>query len=84
MAAAPEGEGARVVDGPIIFVVELRRVVQAGLDASGPTIRVLGVRHGHEYLRLDMFAVGAHYHYEPPDADTLTRAIDQIAALIGA
>lgn len=52
--------------GPVSFAVEYRSVGQGGSAASGPTIRVLGTRDGHEYLRFDMFDVNAHYHYEPP------------------
>jgi len=60
---------SRVVVGPIAFVVEYRRVVQAGVEVSGPTIRVVGVDGDHEYLRFDMFNRGAHYHYRSPSAE---------------
>ena len=58
---------ARIEAGPVTFVVEYRSVVQNGVDASGPTIRVVGTDDEHEYLRFDMFNVNAHYHYEPPE-----------------
>ena len=45
------------------FAVEYRRVVEAGLEVSGPTIRVVGVDDDHEYLRFAMFNRDAHYHY---------------------
>ena len=58
--------GARIEAGPVTFVVEYRSVVQNGVEASGPTIRVIGTDDEHEYLRFDMFEVNAHYHYRPP------------------
>jgi hypothetical protein len=33
---------SRVRAGPITFTVESRRVVPAGIEVSGPTIRVVG------------------------------------------
>jgi len=57
---------SRVVDGPITFTVEYRRVVRAGVEVSGPTIRVVGTDDDHEYLRFDMFDRDAHYHYVSP------------------
>lgn len=65
--------------GPLTFVVEHRRLVQAGVETGGPTIRVLGTDDGHEYLRFDMFEVGAHYHYEPPGADERIVRLDTVA-----
>ena len=62
------GDGETVSAGPISFVVEHRTVVQDGVETGGPTVRVLGVDDGHEYLRLDMFHASPHYHYEPPGA----------------
>ena len=58
--------GTQVTAGPVTFVVEHRTVVQDGVETGGPTVRVLGGDDGHEYLRLDMFSVSPHYHYEPP------------------
>jgi hypothetical protein len=60
---------SRVVAGPITFTVEYRRVVQAGVEVSGPTIRVVGADDDHEYLRFDMFNSNAHYHYTSPSTD---------------
>jgi hypothetical protein len=60
-------DAATVTAGPITFVVEHRTVVQDGVETGGPTVRVLGVDDGHEYLRLDMFHLSPHYHYEPRD-----------------
>jgi hypothetical protein len=57
--------GTSVVAGPITFLVEHRTVAQGGTETGGPTVRVLG-DDGHEYLRLDLFHVSPHYHYEPP------------------
>jgi hypothetical protein len=66
-AGRSAGERAsRVVAGPIAFMVEYRRVVQAGVELSGPTIRVVGADDDHEYLRFDMFNRDAHYHYMAP------------------
>src|SRR5262249_13288344 len=58
--------GTSVAAGPVTFVVEHRTVVQDGAETGGPTVRVLGGSDEHEYLRLDMFHVSPHYHYEPP------------------
>ena len=58
-------DGATVTAGPITFVVEHRTVVQDGVETGGPTVRVLGGDDRHEYLRLDLFHVSPHYHYEP-------------------
>ena len=69
---ADVNHGARIEAGPVTFVVEYRSVVQNGVDASGPTIRVLGTDDEHEYLRFDMFNVNAHYHYEPPGSSDKT------------
>ena len=55
--------------GPITFTVEYRRVVQAGVEVSGPTIRVVGADDDHEYLRFDMFDRDAHYHYMAPSTE---------------
>jgi hypothetical protein len=60
------GRASRVRAGPITFTVEYRRVVQAGVEVSGPTIRVVGADDDHEYLRFDMFNRDAHYHYMSP------------------
>jgi hypothetical protein len=57
--------GTSITAGPVTFLVEHRMVVQDGAETGGPTVRVLG-DDGHEYLRLDMFHVSPHYHYEPP------------------
>jgi hypothetical protein len=57
--------GRSVTAGPVTFVVEHRMVVQDGTETGGPTVRVLGGDDGHEFLRLDMFSVSPHYHYEP-------------------
>ncbi len=70
---------ARIEAGPVTFVVEYRSVVQNGVDASGPTIRVVGTDDEHEYLRFDMFNVNAHYHYEPPDDPERVIALDTVA-----
>src|SRR5262245_43125912 len=58
--------GTSVAAGSVTFVVEHRIVVQDGAETGGPTVRVLGGSDEHEYLRLDMFHVSPHYHYEPP------------------
>ena len=60
------GHGSTVTAGPITFVVEHRVVAQDGVEAGGPTVRVLGSDDEHEYLRFDLFNVSPHYHYEPP------------------
>ena len=70
------GNGETVTAGPITFVVEHRNVVQDGVETGGPTVRVLGVDNGHEYLRLDMFHASPHYHYEPPDAPERVLMLD--------
>ena len=70
---------ATVQAGPITFVVEHRTVVQDGVEAGGPTVRVLGGTDEHEYLRFDMFNVNPHYHYEPPDHEERILMIDTIA-----
>jgi hypothetical protein len=59
---------SRVRAGPITFTVEYRRVVRAGVEVSGPTIRVVGADDDHEYLRFDMFNRDAHYHYMLPSS----------------
>ena len=74
------GERTGTVDaGPITFVVEHRTVVQDGVEAGGPTIRVLGASDDHEYLRFDMFNVNPHYHYEPPEHDERILMLDTVA-----
>jgi hypothetical protein len=64
-----------VTMGPISFVVEHRRVAQAG----GPTVRVLGTDDDHEYLRFDMFDDNPHYHYRPPAGVERIIGIDTVA-----
>jgi hypothetical protein len=73
------GDGWTVVAGPITFVVEHRTVVQDGVEAGGPTVRVLGGGDEHEYLRFDMFNVNPHYHYEPPSETERILMIDTVA-----
>ncbi len=73
------GHGSTVAAGPITFVVEHRTVVQDGVEAGGPTVRVLGGDDDHEYLRFDMFNVSPHYHYEPPDAEQRILMLDTVA-----
>jgi hypothetical protein len=68
-----------VTAGPITFVVEHRAVVQDGIEAGGPTVRVLGGNDDHEYLRFDMFNVSPHYHYEPPAEQERILMIDTVA-----
>jgi hypothetical protein len=68
-----------VAAGPITFVVEHRTVVQDGVEAGGPTIRVMGAADDHEYLRFDMFNVKPHYHYEPPEHDERILMLDTVA-----
>jgi hypothetical protein len=75
---AGEG-GSSVTAGPITFVIEHRAVVQDGIEAGGPTIRVLGRDDEHEYLRFDMFNVNPHYHYEPPATEERILMIDTVA-----
>jgi hypothetical protein len=72
-------QDSRVAAGPIIFMVEHRTVVQDGVEAGGPTVRVLGSQDQHEYLRFDMFNVNAHYHYEPPAEKERILMIDTVA-----
>jgi hypothetical protein len=72
-------DGATVTAGPITFVVEHRAVVQDGVEAGGPTVRVLGGDDDHEYLRFDMFNVNPHYHYEPPAEQERILMIDTVA-----
>src|SRR3982074_448925 len=72
-------EGATVTTGPITFVVEHRAPVQGGVEAGGPTVRVLGSDDEHEYLRFDMFNVNPHYHYEPPAGQERILMIDTVA-----
>jgi hypothetical protein len=69
-----DGRASRVRAGPIMFTVEYRRVVQAGAEVSGPTIRVAGADDDHEYLRFDMFNRDAHYHYMSPSTGADERA----------
>ena len=68
-----DGRASRVQVGPIMFTVLYRRVGQAGLEVSGPTICVVGADDDHEYLRFDMLNRDAHYHYMSPS----TRADEQ-------
>jgi hypothetical protein len=72
-------DGPRVEAGPVAFVVEHRTVVQDGVEAGGPTVRVLGTEDGHEYLRFDMFNVNPHYHYEPPSEKERILMLDTVA-----
>ena len=72
-------QGSHVAAGPITFMVEHRSVVQDGVEAGGPTVRVLGSEDQHEYLRFDMFNVNAHYHYEPPAEKERILMIDTVA-----
>src|SRR5262245_30167381 len=74
----PGGDGSTVAAGPVRFVVEHRTVVQDGVEAGGPTVRVLGGDE-HEYLRFDMFNVNPHYHYEPPSEKERILMIDTVA-----
>jgi hypothetical protein len=69
-----DGRASRVRAGPITFMVEFRRVVQAGVEVSGPSIRVVGADDDHEYLRFDMFNRDAHYHYVSPSTGADGRA----------
>lgn len=71
--------GSTVMAGPITFVVEHRTVEQDGVEAGGPTVRVLGGDDDHEYLRFDMFNVKPHYHYEPPATEERILMIDTVA-----
>ena len=72
-------QDSHVGAGPITFMVEHRSVVQDGVEAGGPTVRVLGSEDQHEYLRFDMFNVNAHYHYEPPAEKERILMIDTVA-----
>jgi hypothetical protein len=72
-------QDSHVAAGPITFMVEHRSVVQDGVEAGGPTVRVLGSEDEHEYLRFDMFNVNAHYHYEPPAEKERILMIDTVA-----
>ena len=72
-------DGATVTTGSITFVVEHRVLVQDGVEAGGPTVRVLGSDDDHEYLRFDMFNVNPHYHYEPPAEQERILMIDTVA-----
>jgi len=72
-------QNSHVGAGPITFMVEHRNVVQDGVEAGGPTVRVLGSEDQHEYLRFDMFNVNAHYHYEPPAEKERILMIDTVA-----
>jgi hypothetical protein len=72
-------QNSHVAAGPITFMVEHRSVVQDGVEAGGPTVRVLGSDDDHEYLRFDMFNVNAHYHYEPPAEKERILMIDTVA-----
>jgi hypothetical protein len=72
-------DATTVTAGPITFVVEHRTVVQDGVETGGPTVRVLGDDDGHEYLRLDLFHVSPHYHYEPLDAPERVLMLDTAA-----
>jgi hypothetical protein len=74
-----EAAGARVAVGPLVFMVEHRTVVQDGVEAGGPTVRVLGSDDEHEYLRFDMFNVNPHYHYEPPAEKERILMVDTVA-----
>ena len=64
---------ARVWDGPITFRVEYRRVVRAGVEVAGPTIRVAGADDDHEYLLFGMFRRDAHYHDMSPSTGAYER-----------
>jgi len=57
---------SRVVPAPIAFVVQDRRVVQAGVDLSAPTTGVGRVDGDHECLRFDICNRGVHYHHRSP------------------
>ena len=72
-------DGPTVTAGPITFMVEHRSVVQDGVEAGGPTVRVLGRDDDHEYLRFDMFNVNPHYHYESPTEQERILTIDTVA-----
>jgi hypothetical protein len=72
-------QDSHVGAGAITFMVEHRSVVQDGVEAGGPTVRVLGSQDQHEYLRFDMFNVNAHYHYEPPSEKERILMIDTVA-----
>lgn len=72
-------DATTVTAGAINFVVEHRTVVQDGVETGGPTVRVLGGHDGHEYLRLDLFHVSPHYHYEPLDGPERVLMLDTAA-----
>jgi cystathionine beta-lyase len=40
---------------------------------GGPTLRVLAAPDGRELLRFDCFALGAHWHLDPPGRDEVTQ-----------
>jgi hypothetical protein len=73
------GDGPTVTAGPITFIVEHRVVAQGGVEAGGPTVRVLGGDDDHEYLRFDLFNVSPHYHYEPPAGQERILMLDTVA-----
>lgn len=73
------GHGSTVTAGPITFVIEHRVVAQNGVEAGGPTVRVLGSDDDHEYLRFDLFNVSPHYHYEPPAGEERVLMLDTVA-----
>jgi hypothetical protein len=73
------GTSSQVDAGPVTFMVEHRTVVQDGVEAGGPTVRVLGTEDEHEYLRFDMFNVNPHYHYEPPTEKERILPVDTVA-----
>lgn len=75
----PGERESTVTAGPITFVVEHRALVQKGVEAGGPTVRVLSGSDEHEYLRFDMFNVNPHYHYEPPAEQERILMIDIVA-----
>ena len=75
----PGERESTVTAGPITFVVEHRALVQDGVEAGGPTVRVLGGSDEHEYLRFDMFDVNPHYHYEPPAGQERILMLDIVA-----
>jgi hypothetical protein len=58
---------ATVAAGPITFVVEHRAVVQDGVEAGGPTVRVLGSDGDHE---------------DALDEPTVARALDDVESLV--
>ena len=54
-------------------------MAQDGVEAGGPTVRVLGGDRRHEYLRFDLFDVSPHYHYEPPGEQERILIVDTVA-----